>query len=127
MADVSRKTIVVAGGTGGIGQHIVGGIVAAKKFTVKVLTRQDPSSASDLTAKGVEVIKVDYANHEQLVRALRGVHTVIVSLISMDASCIESQVNLLNAALEAKVKRFAPSEWTGYHDATHRDQVNARH
>ena len=116
MADVSRKTIVVAGGTGGIGQHIVGGIVAAKKFTVKVLTRQDPSSASDLTAKGVEVIKVDYSNHEQLVRALRGVHTVIVSLISMDASCIESQVNLLNAALEAKVKRFAPSEWTGHHD-----------
>ncbi len=40
------------------------------------------------------------------------VHTVIVCLISIDDSFIQSQINLLDACLEAKVKRFAPSEFS---------------
>ena len=116
MAEASRKSIVVAGGTGGIGRHVVDGILAAKKFSLKVFTRQDPSSVPELTAKGVEVVKVDYSDHRSLVQHLQGVHTVIVTLIALDDSCITSQVNLLNASLEAKVKRFAPSEWAGQHE-----------
>ena len=116
MIETSRKLVVVAGGTGGIGRHIVDGILAAKKYSLKVFTRQDPSSVPELTAKGAKVIKVDYSNHQSLVQHLQGVHTVIVTLISIEESGITSQVNLLNACLEAKVKRFAPSEWAGQHD-----------
>ncbi|CAF1446444.1 unnamed protein product [Adineta ricciae] len=112
----SRKVIVIAGGTGGIGRHIVDGIVAAKKYTVKVFSRQDPSSLVDMTVKGVIVVKVDYSDRDLLVKELQGVHTVIVTLISLDDSCVQAQINLLNAALKAKVKRIAPSEWTGQHD-----------
>jgi uncharacterized protein YbjT (DUF2867 family) len=115
MAEHSKKIIVVAGGTGGIGRHIVDGILATKKYTVKVFSRQDPSTSSDLTAKGATVIKVDYSDRASLVKELQGVHTVIVTLISLDDSCIQSQINLLNASLEAKVKRFAPSEYAGKH------------
>lgn len=115
MTETSRKLIVVAGGTGGIGRHVVDGILAAKKHSLKVFTRQDPSSVPELTSKGAEVIKVDFSDHRSLVQHLQGVHTVIVTLISIEESSIASQVNLLNACLEAKVKRFAPSEWTGQH------------
>jgi uncharacterized protein YbjT (DUF2867 family) len=113
MGEQGQKLVVVAGGTGGIGRHVVDGILATKKYTVKVFSRQDPSATSDLTAKGANVVKVDYSDHASLVKELQGVHTVIVCLISMDHSGIQSQINLLNACLEAKVKRFAPSEFSG--------------
>jgi hypothetical protein len=112
------KVVVVAGGTGGIGRHIVDGIVATNKYTVKVFTRQEFSSSSSLTAKGVQIVKVDYSDHASLVKELQSVHTVIVCLFAEDDSCIHSQVNLLNASLEAKVKRFAPSEFAGNNGAS---------
>lgn len=55
---------------------------------------------------------VDYGNHASLVSALRGVHTLIVTLFTADAKeAVGSQLALLKAAKEAGVKRFAPSEW----------------
>ncbi len=39
MAENSGKIVVVAGGTGGIGRQVVDGIVATKKYTVKVFSR----------------------------------------------------------------------------------------
>jgi uncharacterized protein YbjT (DUF2867 family) len=117
MVDNTSKTVVVAGGTGGIGRHVVDGILAAKKHTIKVFTRQGSSSSSVLATKGAQVIPVNYSDHTSLVKELQGVHTVIVCLSCADDSCIESQLNLLNACLEAKVKRFAPSEWTGVNGA----------
>jgi uncharacterized protein YbjT (DUF2867 family) len=111
--DSKKKLIVVAGGTGGIGRHIVDGIAATKQHTIKVFTRQDSFSSSNLTAEGVQLVKVDYSNHASLVQALQGVHTVIVCLSAKDDSSIQSELNLLNASLEAKVKRFAPSEYSG--------------
>lgn len=100
--DGVKLVVVVAGGTGGIGRHIV-----------KVFSRQEPSTSSDLTAQSVEVIKVDYSDHATLVKELQGVHTVISCLLAADESYIEAQSNLLEASLEAKVKRFAPSEFSG--------------
>jgi hypothetical protein len=104
MTESSRKLVVVAGGTGGIGRHVVDGILAAKKHSLMVFTRQDPSSVPELTAKGAEVVKVDYSDHRSLAQHLQGIHTVIVTLISTDEPYTDSQVNLLNACLEAKVK-----------------------
>src|ERR1700722_3286228 len=102
MAEHSQKLIVVAGGTGGIGRHIVDGILATKKHTVKVFTRRDPSASAELIAKGVDVVKVDYSDHASLVKELQGVHTIISCLGSIDNSFTQSQLNLLDACLEAK-------------------------
>jgi FlaA1/EpsC-like NDP-sugar epimerase len=38
MAEHGGKLVVVAGGTGGIGRHIVDGILATKKHTVKIFS-----------------------------------------------------------------------------------------
>ncbi|CAF3362219.1 unnamed protein product [Rotaria sp. Silwood2] len=117
MTENKTKLVVIAGGTGGIGRHIVNGIVDTKKYIVKVFTRQDPLTLLDLTAKGVNVIKVNYSDHQSLVFELQGVHTVISCFIGIDESAMKSQLNLLDACLEAKVKRFAPSEWSSNSDA----------
>ena len=113
MAKHGGKLVVIAGGTGGIGRHIVDDILATNKHIVKVFTRQDPSAAADLTAKGVNVVKVDYSDHVSLVKELQGVHTVIACLFTADDSSIQSQLNPFDACLEAKVKRFAPSAFSG--------------
>lgn len=117
MTENKDKVVVVAGGTGGIGRHIVDGIINVKKYKLKVFTRQDPSSLPELQAQGVDVVKVDYTDHKSLVSELQGVHTVIVCLVGTDEVAMKSQLNLLDACLEAKVKRFAPSEWAGNSEA----------
>ena len=54
---------------------------------------------------------VNYASMSELVEALQRVHTVLsfIQLLSDPES--RSQKNLIDAAIRAGVKRFAPSEW----------------
>ncbi|KAF8586851.1 NAD-P-binding protein [Ramaria rubella] len=100
--------VAIAGGTGGIGRHIVEAILATKKHTVVVLSRS--SSNATVEAWGAQVITVDFTEHASLVAALQGVHTIISAIWSHD-TLATSQIALLNASVEAGVKRFAPSEW----------------
>ena len=47
ISTIMSKVIAVAGGSGGIGQHIVDGLLSSKKFKVVVLSRKVcPSSSS---------------------------------------------------------------------------------
>ncbi|CAF3252482.1 unnamed protein product [Rotaria socialis] len=94
MAENQKKLVVFAGGSGGLGRHIV----------------DDPSSLADQTREGVDVVKVNYSDHQSLLVELQGVHTVISCFIGIEESSMVSQLNLLDACLEAKVKRFVPSE-----------------
>jgi uncharacterized protein YbjT (DUF2867 family) len=54
---------------------------------------------------------VDYTDHASLVGALKDVQTVISVLKIPGPEWLEYQVNLLKAAEEVGVKRFAPSEF----------------
>jgi hypothetical protein len=71
MGEDPQKVIVIADDTDGI--------VSSKKYEVKVISRQDPASLIELTAKGVEVVQIDYSNHAILVKELQEIHTVIVT------------------------------------------------
>lgn len=84
-------------------------ILNGRKHTPIVLSR---SSKPIPDNPHVEVRVVDYSNHSTLVSALQDIHTVIVTLVSPDLKeIVVSQLALLEAAKEAGVKRFAPSEW----------------
>lgn len=84
-------------------------ILNGRKHTPIVLSR---SSKPIPVNPSVEVRIVDYSNHSTLVSALQDIHTVIVTLVSPDLKqIVASQIALLEAAKEAGVKRFAPSEW----------------
>jgi len=54
---------------------------------------------------------VDYNGTEDLVGALRGVHTVLSFIQILSDVDQKSQKNLIDAAILAGVKRFAPSEY----------------
>jgi len=101
--------VAVAGGTGGIGRHIVEGILATKRHNIVVLSRS--SSNPHLEALGVQIAAVDYTNHASLVAALIDVHTVVSTIAAGDETFATSQIALLRAAVEAGSKRFAPSEF----------------
>jgi hypothetical protein len=56
-------------------------------------------------------VKVDFSDKEGLVRVLQGVHTVLsFVVVHLDTDNV-SQKTLIDASIEAGVKRIAPSEW----------------
>ncbi|KAF2114576.1 hypothetical protein BDV96DRAFT_101420 [Lophiotrema nucula] len=100
------KSVAVAG-KGQLGNFVVSELVNAG-FQVTILTRSS-SKLEDVPA-GVNAAEVDYDSVSSIADALRG-HDVLIATLAMDA--ISVQYNLLNAAIEAGVKRFIPSEYSG--------------
>ncbi|KAF2462059.1 NAD-P-binding protein [Lineolata rhizophorae] len=102
-------TVAVAGGSGGLGLIIAHSILDSKKHKVVVLSRKENP---ELSALGVDVRPVDYNDLSSLIAALNGVHTVISTIAVPNKALADSQIALINAAVAAGVKRFAPSEFT---------------
>ena len=62
--------------------------------------------------EGTTWVKVDYNDKANLVKALDGVHTLLSFVLSFkDEGGVASKL-LIDAAVEAGVKRFAPNEWS---------------
>ncbi|KAK9695956.1 hypothetical protein K7432_012719 [Basidiobolus ranarum] len=99
----SIKNIAVAGGSGGLGAFITKALIRSN-YQVTVLTRDTKT-----LVPGAKTVTIDYHNHDDLVEALRGIDA-IVSTISGTA-LLDGQIILINAAVEAGVKRFLPSEF----------------
>lgn len=55
--------------------------------------------------------KVDYEDKKSLVETLRGTHTLLSFVQILSDPDQMSQKNLIDAAITAGVKRFAPSEY----------------
>nr|POE73050.1 hypothetical protein CFP56_30989 [Quercus suber] len=104
-------TVALAGATTGLGQTVLHTFIhlnTARQHHIVLLSR---SPQPHLSAKGVDVRPVDYADPAQLVSALADVHTLI-SFINSGA-LLDAQLPLLRAAEAAGVQRFAPSEFAG--------------
>jgi hypothetical protein len=71
----------------------------------------DPQKSSDID--NVVRRTVDYSDVEFLTTALQGVHTLLSFIVVHSDLNNEAQLNLIDAAIAAGVKRFAPSEWAG--------------
>jgi uncharacterized protein YbjT (DUF2867 family) len=98
------KKVVVVGGSGAAGAPIVQALLEAKKFEVSVLSRLTSQSTFPV---GVNVIKSDYI-HDKLVDALKGQDAVISTIATFS---VEQQNLLIDASIEAGVRRFLPSEY----------------
>jgi hypothetical protein len=61
---------------------------------------------------GVVWKQVDYDDETALIDAMQGIDTVLSFLAIFDTNvAFELHKKLINAAIEAGVRRFAPSEW----------------
>ncbi|KAJ9055953.1 hypothetical protein DSO57_1028765 [Entomophthora muscae] len=108
----SYQNVAIIGGTGQLGQYLTREFLSQGSFKVKVLTRTE-SKATELQEefrkKGAEIIQVDYEDQGSIISALQNTHVLISALGSYDL--FENQERFINAAKEAGVSRFIPSEF----------------
>ncbi|KAF1811993.1 NAD(P)-binding protein [Eremomyces bilateralis CBS 781.70] len=99
--------IAVAGGRGQVSREVIDALVVANKHDITILSR---TATKDVTP-GVHWRVVDYNDASDLIRALKGVHTLLSFVQPLADPDQKSQKNLIDAAVSAGVKRFAPSEY----------------
>ncbi|CAN0866610.1 Phenylcoumaran benzylic ether reductase Pyrc5 [Linum grandiflorum] len=110
MADKSK--ILIIGGTGYIGKHIVEASAKAANPTFALVREATLSAKSSLVdafkSLGVTIVVGDVDDHDVLVKAIKQVDIVISTL----GQQIPDQVKIIAAIKEAgNVKRFLPSEF----------------
>ncbi|KAL4882950.1 hypothetical protein BJY04DRAFT_185473 [Aspergillus karnatakaensis] len=101
--------IALAGGSGNVASEIIDALVATGKHEIVILTRKDVDSKKG--PDGITWVKANYEETNQLTQALQGVHTVLSFVTEQESQTSPIQRRLIDAAVQAGVKRFAPSEW----------------
>lgn len=105
--------IVLAGATGNLGERIARALLK-RRATVKAIVR--PSTAPDkverLQKLGVAVAQVDFTSASELTKACSGGCCVISALSGLRSVIVETQTVLLDAAINAGVPRFIPSDFS---------------
>ncbi|KAI1409445.1 NAD(P)-binding protein [Hypoxylon sp. FL1857] len=102
--------VAVAGGSGQVSQEVIDALLSSKKHQVTVLSRKKAPAPTQI-APELHWQTVDYNDKNGLVDALRGTHTLLSFVQTLSDPDQKSQKNLIDAAIAAGVKRFAPSEY----------------
>jgi putative NADH-flavin reductase len=87
-----------------VGPAILRELLKSGLFDITVLTRE---SSTHKFPEEVKVVKVDYTNLESLTKALEGQDALVSAVATL---AVPSQRMLIDAAVEAGVKRIIPSE-----------------
>jgi nucleoside-diphosphate-sugar epimerase len=108
-----RKIIVVAGATGNLGGKIVNSLLT-KDVEVRAIVRleADKNKIKDLEEKGVKVFQVDTSNKTEISKHCIGANCVVSALAGLRETIIDTQKIFLDAAVEANVSRFIPSDYS---------------
>ncbi len=108
-----RKIIVVVGATGNLGGKIIKALLA-KDVEVRAIVRlnTDINKIKDLEQIGVKVFQADTSNKSEIAKHLYGAHCVVSALAGLRETIIDAQKIFLEAAVEANVKRFIPSDYS---------------
>ncbi|KAL8340860.1 hypothetical protein RB601_006790 [Gaeumannomyces tritici] len=102
--------IAIAGASGQLAREIIDEFVATGRHEIIGLLRKDPSNLPSLP--GVTWVQTKYDDKAELVRLLAGVNTVICFFVVHTDEGARSQKLLIDAAVEAGVPRYIPSEWS---------------
>ncbi|KAK6514717.1 hypothetical protein TWF281_004913 [Arthrobotrys megalospora] len=100
--------VTIAGGSGQVSQEIIDALLASNKHQITILSRKEPPAPASTE---ISWRIVDYSDKDQLTEALRGTHTLLSFIQILSDPDQQSQKNLIDAAIAAGVKRFAPSEY----------------
>jgi uncharacterized protein YbjT (DUF2867 family) len=105
------KTVVLAGATGELG-HKIAAYLIQSGATVKALVRiGSKSSSTRLRQQGVDIVEVDFNNKTELVKACSGGSCLVSAVSGLEDVIVGVQSALLQAAIEAGVPRFIPSDY----------------
>ncbi|MHA6246903.1 NmrA family NAD(P)-binding protein [Pontibacter sp. CAU 1760] len=108
----ATSTIVLAGATGDLGGRIARSLLN-KGAEVRALVRSDSdrSQVDALRRAGAIVCEIDFHNADALTEACKGASCVVSALSGLHYVMVGIQTLLLNAAVEAGVPRFIPSDF----------------
>jgi hypothetical protein len=101
-----RKVIVVGAGGTNIGHHVAHALAADPSFVLSILSRA--SSKSTYPSNATIITVPDKAGHGDYVKALQG-QDAVVSALGFEG--LPTEKAIIDAAIEAGVKRFMPSEF----------------
>ncbi|KAH7128553.1 NmrA-like family protein [Dendryphion nanum] len=99
------KNVVLIGANGNLGRILLSALVQSKYFQVTVVNRV---SSSDISYDGVIVVKSAFTQSD-LAKVFAG-QDAIVSAVGAEG--FNEQKTFIDAAIEAGVKRFIPSEFS---------------
>ena len=105
--------VILAGATGNLGRQI-GRTILQAGGTLRAIVR--PGTAADRTAElrqaGAEIREVDFDKVTELTGACRAGSCVVSALAGLRETIVHTQTNLLEAAVDAGVPRFIPSDFS---------------
>lgn len=107
-----ENIILVAGATGSLGEKICRELLS-RGANVRALIRtgSSPEKIKTLQDAGIETFSVDYNDTSQLTTTCSGVSCVVSALAGLHEVIVEAQSQLLDAAVDAGVPRFIPSDF----------------
>jgi len=117
MAQVQEIKVAVAGGTGKLGQLIVTRLLAKPNVSLVLFARPGSAakfSQSLISNPRVQVVELDLekASEPELTQHLKGVHTILSTLLAGGSLLIDLQSRLLRAGKAAGISRFSPSDYS---------------
>ena len=109
---MEQQRIVLAGATGNLGGRIAREL-RQRGASVRALVRPGTSAErlGRLREQQVEIVEANLHSREGVARACEGASCVVSALLGLDEILIDGQGALLNAAVEAGVPRFIPSDY----------------
>jgi nucleoside-diphosphate-sugar epimerase len=110
---MSDSTIVVAGATGNLGGRIARALLE-RGASVKALVRRGTArdKLERLQEIGVTIARVDFGSASQVTMACLHASCVVSALQGLRDVIVEMQRALLDAAIQAGVPRFIPSDYS---------------
>ena len=108
-----KNKIVVAGGTGNLGTRIVQALLErGSEVHAVVRATTDLEKVHKLEKRGAVVWKVNMRDVHEVSKACRGASCVVSALNGLRDVIIDTQKALAEAAVEAGVPRFIPSDYS---------------
>ncbi|MBS7562906.1 SDR family NAD(P)-dependent oxidoreductase [Mucilaginibacter sp. Bleaf8] len=121
-----KNTILVAGATGNLGEKICRELIK-RGATVRAIVRNEsePAKVEALQKLGVSIIKANFADASHLEATCSDISCVVSALAGLHDVIVTAQSQLLNAAVQAGVPRFIPSDFcTDYTQLSEGDNRN---
>jgi nucleoside-diphosphate-sugar epimerase len=108
-----KKIILVAGGTGNLGERIINALLdRGAEVHAVVRAGSDPKKTEKLERLEVNVFKVNMSSVDDVSKACMGASCVVSALAGLRNVIIDIQKILLDAAVMAGVPRFIPSDYS---------------
>ena len=108
-----NKIIVIAGGTGNLGERIIKALLE-KGASVRALVRvsTDAKKVKKLEQLGVKAFRINMSDSKEIAKACEGASCVISALAGLRDVIIDTQKKLVDGAVMAGVPQFIPSDFS---------------